>query len=275
MQKIYKPELNFLSPAEVNRNGMVEEIRKELDAIRVGFSAKSDKGVSKDVPDRIIVTSMRKILIENQRVPILLQTVPNFKMPVLKGRELKSEDDKLVCLLPPYMTGKGEDWIPIKQWFEQEIAYYYKTKDDLPYAIPVNTFSAISNKLRGEDKTKFNSLMVRQQLTIDGISEDCYAVKNPDSDEDIKALFSLFKQAGYYDLTLYDFIKHLSDKRGAHIDNAISPLILVVNGDPQNTYTAIEFLAFQLMYAITQQVSELKDYCAGLGDLLHRFDEQV
>lgn len=73
------------------------------------------------------------------------------------------------------------------------------------------------------------------------------------------------KQVGYYDLTVYDFIKHLSDKRGAHIDPGLSPLIKVVSESKNTIFTPVVCFGLQLIYAAKKQIPELKDYWAEIG----------
>ena len=67
-------------------------------------------------------------------------------------------------------------------------------------------------------------------------------------------------KAGYYKLTVYDFIKHLSDKRGAHIDPGIALLVKLINGNKENDITPIQCFAVQLIYAAKKQIPELGDY---------------
>ena len=68
------------------------------------------------------------------------------------------------------------------------------------------------------------------------------------------------KQVGYYDLTIYDFIKHLSDKRGAHIDPGLSPLIKGIIESKGMIFTPVVCFGLQLIYAAKKQIPELKDY---------------
>lgn len=85
-------------------------------------------------------------------------------------------------------------------------------------------------------------------------------------------IFELMKKAGYYDLTVYDFIKHLSDKRGAHIDMEIAPLIKVVNGDKSQIFTPIVCFGLQLIYAAKKQIPELKNYWPEMIDIVEKIE---
>ena len=68
------------------------------------------------------------------------------------------------------------------------------------------------------------------------------------------------EKTGYNSLNLYDFIKHLSDKRGAHIDVGSSILISIFNKPGKDGYTLVECLALQMILAAEKQVPELYDY---------------
>lgn len=71
---------------------------------------------------------------------------------------------------------------------------------------------------------------------------------------------TLMEKAGYNSLNLYNFIKHLSDKRGAHIDVGSSMLIPIFNRSGNGGYTLIECLALQMILAAEKQIPELNDY---------------
>ncbi len=73
---------------------------------------------------------------------------------------------------------------------------------------------------------------------------------------------------GYYKLTVYDFIKHLSDKRGAHIDQGIAPLVKIINGNKETKITPVQCFAVQLIYAAKKQIPELVDYWPEMPELV-------
>ena len=70
----------------------------------------------------------------------------------------------------------------------------------------------------------------------------------------------MLKKANYYDLSIYNFIKHLSDKRGAHIDVGHGPVIELVNQKDNNGHNLILCFAIQLIWAVKNQIPELSDY---------------
>lgn len=78
-------------------------------------------------------------------------------------------------------------------------------------------------------------------------------------------IFELMNKAGYYSLTIYDFIKHLSDKRGAHIDFGLAPLVKMMNDS--NSITPIQCFALQLIFAAKEQIPELANYWPELTEL--------
>lgn len=61
-------------------------------------------------------------------------------------------------------------------------------------------------------------------------------------------------------LTVYDFIKHLADKRGAHLDTSASMFIEMINKPDHNQLNAIRCWALQLILAVKEQIPEFADY---------------
>lgn len=260
MDRKFIPEPDFVSELTLSRHGMIEEIRAEFDIVKVGLLQKDNNDFSSNVADRIIVMSLRKLLCErNKNKSVILTVAPDFKMPRLIGREVEL-NDKLKVILPPYEMSPMADWIPLDEWLDQKIAYFDRSVDNLPDAIAASTFTSILNKLSKADKNQLSSLMNLQDIEFRGEIESCYVINNPDYREDREIIYELFKKAGYYDLTLFNFIKHLADKRGAHIDLAIAPMITVINGSHKSGWTAVKCLALQMIYAATHQITELKDY---------------
>lgn len=74
----------------------------------------------------------------------------------------------------------------------------------------------------------------------------------------------MLKEIGYYDLSVYNFLKHLSDKRGAHIDVGHSPVVEMVNAPITEAVTPVLCLAIQVIWAVKYQVSELSNYWPGM-----------
>lgn len=265
---IYTPELNFLTEFTLSRNGMITELKAEFDIIRLAFTQVQELGPDyQDMIERILVMPLRKLLFEKQHLPLILRLCPDFKMPLLKGIPFDG-DDKLHIELAPYEFGNINSWIPLEQWGQQKIAYYNKTASDLPDAIPLNTFQSIINKLKNGDKNTFQSLFDQTTITYDNESIDVYIRKNCNDSKANMRIFELMKKAGYYDLTIFDFIKHLSDKRGAHIDPGIAPLIKIINGDKNRKITPIVSFAIQLIYATKKQIPEMQDYWSDMDGII-------
>ena len=72
--------------------------------------------------------------------------------------------------------------------------------------------------------------------------------------------YALMEKAGYNQLTIYDFIKHLADKKSAHIDQAVSILVSIVNKPGQGDFNLLECIGLQLIIAAKKQIPELNDY---------------
>ena len=259
MDKAYKPELNFLTEFNLSRNGMIEEVKTEFDIIQLGLLQKDNKNASKELSDRIIVVTLRKMLCEKSSLLIKLE--PSFKMPPLSGIPFEGED-KLRMILPPYEINDN-NWMAVSDWQKQRVAYFDKSVSDLPYAIDEATYKVIQNKLDRPykaDKNLLNSLMTYSIEKYENEDNPCYVIKNCDDDHGLEDIYRILKLAGYYDLTLYDFIKHMADKRGAHIDIEIAPLVKILNDASEDGWTPVKCLAIQMIYAAQVQIPELKDY---------------
>lgn len=166
----YKPELNFITEFTLSRNGMVLELKKEFDVIRLAITQMGELGPKyKEMLDDIAVMPLRKVLFENQHTPLILELCPDFKMPITKGKTYQG-DDKLCMELPPYEFAKMENWISLQDWAKQKIAYYNKTVADIPEAIPENTFQLILNKLKKAEKMNFSSFLIMLKLLMKVIS---------------------------------------------------------------------------------------------------------
>ena len=61
-------------------------------------------------------------------------------------------------------------------------------------------------------------------------------------------------------MSIYNFIKHLSDKRGAHIDIGHGPVIELVNQKDKNDQNLILYFAIHLIWAAKNQIPEISDY---------------
>ena len=254
----YKPELNFVTQFNLSRNGMILEIKEEFNILRLALSQISELGNEYvEMLDRIMVMPLRKLLFENQHPSILLEVCPDFKMPKLNGFCLAA-NDKLNMILPPYQSGEIDEWLPVEDWGKQYIAYFDKDEKDIPSIIPEDTFIAIRNQLKKDDKSTFSSFFDFSEIKFKGEDNRVYMRKATCSESDNVIIFELMSKAGDYSLTVYDFIKHLSDKRGAHIDFGLAPLVKMMNDS--NNVTPVQCFALQLIFAAKLQIPELKDY---------------
>lgn len=270
----YTPELNFLTEFSLSRKGMIKEVEAEFDIVRLIMVQQKELGEDyKDVCDRIMVMPLRKLLFENQHNSILLELCPTFSMPPTRGFHYTGVD-KLNIELAPYMFVEQSQWISLSDWGQQIIAYYDKTATDLPNAIPTDTFLKIKNKLKNGDRTSFESYFVLDDVIYEGEISQMYVRKNPEDTIANSAIFDLMDKAGYYKLTLYDFIKHLSDKRGAHIDFGLAPLISVINGHKDAARTPSLWLALQMIYAAKKQIPELADYWPEMDGIIEDLTEE-
>lgn len=69
-------------------------------------------------------------------------------------------------------------------------------------------------------------------------------------------------------LSLYDFLKHMSDKRGVHIDVGHSLVVEMVNNADSSELTPVHYLAIQMIYASKKQIIELSDYWPEMPELI-------
>lgn len=255
----YKPELNFVTQFKLSRDGMILEIKEEFNVLRLALSQTSILGNKyMGMLDRIMVMPLRKLLFENQHPSVLLEVCPDFKMPKLNGLHITGED-QLNMILPPYKCGEIDEWLSVADWGAQYIAYFDKHETDIPNVIPEDTFNVIMNQLKKNEKKEFVSFFDFSEIKYKGQKIKAYVRKNSNIKSDNVIIFELMSKAGYYSLTVYDFIKHLSDKRGAHIDFGLAPLVKIMN-DYRGGVTPIQCFALQLIFAAQLQIPELKDY---------------
>ena len=96
-------------------------------------------------------------------------------------------------------------------------------------------------------------ISTKEVLFFDGETLDGYKYCNGSK----QRIFELLNNAGYYKLSVYNFIKTIADKRGAHIDTSIAPLIVLMN---KQKYSIIECFAIQMIIQAQNQIKELADY---------------
>lgn len=65
-----------------------------------------------------------------------------------------------------------------------------------------------------------------------------------------------------------NYIKHISDKRGAHIDVGHSLVVELVNYADKEGLTPIHYFAAQMIYAAKKQIVELNAYWPEMQELI-------
>lgn len=258
MIKDYRPELNFITEYQLSRNGMVQELTTELNVLRFGLSniLEIDQDYS-DVIDRVILVPLRKLLCEKQSVVIKL--CPDFKMMPIKGK-LIDLDDKLKLYITPFEFVKFNEWITVDDWVKQRIAYFDKQVTDFQRSIDETTFLQIVNRIKGkQEKIQFQNIYKKEIISYKGKDLVVYSLVD-DNSKTVNSAFTTLKQIGYYDLSVYDFIKHLADKRGAHLDTKASIFIEMINKPDPHQYNAIRCWALQFILAVKEQIPEFADY---------------
>lgn len=263
-----KSELSFLMEFNLNRRGMLKEIETEFNIIKVCYKLSCELGVEHSpMINRILVMPLRKLLCEKNSV--LLKLIDDLKLPPLMGTEI-GLNDKLKIIMPNFTIVAQDKWIPVEDWLNQNIAWIDKTVSDLPDVFLEDMFKSILNKLKKENKT-FESLFEKKEIIYKGDLLTIYTRIDPNNSENNNTIFSILKEIGYYDLSIYNFLKHLSDKRGAHIDTGISPIIEMINEPVIENMTPIFCIAIQVIWAVKQQVPELANYWPEMNAILEEF----
>ena len=250
---IPKIELNFIEAQTLSRNGMIIEIKTEFDIIRFCLQNK-DSNLSSEMLDRIIIMPIRKLLCEKESV--LLKVCPKFKMFPLDGQDMNFEDG-FHMISSPLGFKKRAEWLTMDEWRNQKIAYFDRTVADFSGWMTKYVYDAVCNSLKGEDRRKFESLVQKNDVNNNGNIYEGYVVVNETFKDQV---YSFMENAGYNTLTLYNFIKHISDKRGAHIDTIYSIFISGLNESGNNRMTIVECIALQMILAAEVQIPELNDY---------------
>ena len=152
---------------------------------------------------------------------------------------------------------------------KQIIARIEKSASDLPGMYPAFVYKSIMTKLdrlienrviKASDQQRFESYLELKNVVFNGNEEDVYMrVDSADASANT-FIFSLLKKAGYYDSTVNEFIKHLSNKRGAHIDIGHSEVIELVNDPISELVKPTTCIALQMIWAVKHQVPELMNY---------------
>lgn len=253
-----EPELSFVMEFNLGRNGMIKEIETEFDIIRLCMTQLDALGKDyRSMLDRILVMPLRKLLCEKNSV--LLKVAPNLKLSPLTGTVI--EFDNGMKMIRPNLTITPQDqWLSIDDWLNQKIAWFDKTTTDLPDMIPTFVYETILNKFKKVDKNIFETMFEAQEVVYQGQVTQIYTRVDSRNESKNATIFSMLKSIGYYDLSVYNFIKHLSDKRGAHIDIGHSPVVSLVNSPVVNIITPILCIALQTIWAVKRQIPELSSY---------------
>lgn len=261
-----KSELSFVLEVELNRNGMIKEIKTEFDIIRMCLPYLRDLNKNY-IPmiNRIIVMPLRKLLCDDNSV--LLKVFPGLMLPPIIGQEIALSDGiKIIHLRSEVAT--PEEWLPIKLWQEQRIAWIERSVSDLPDVFYDFVYQCIENRITHlpnkefskQDKSRFFSLFERKTVLRNSSEEIAYVRVGTADESNNLFVFSTLKKIGYYDLSVFNFLKHLSDKRGAHIDVGHSPLIELVNSTGDDCITPVLRIALQTIWAVKCQIPEMEDY---------------
>ena len=283
-KQIYESELNFLFKFELSERGIVEQIERELDLIQffIGNLTIIEKKYY-DMIDYQIVMPLRKLLCEEKS--ILRGVCPDFKMPEFKGEVHVLDDEhfqsKLRIKVTSFTVDPQEKWIPLDDWLQSKIAWFDKEPEDVPIGFDEYVFSLIRNKVNGLNKTQkgtlseFDSFFNFEEMEMkDGNKCKVYRFIYREDAQKREKLYNILKQTGYYDLTLYEFLKGVADGRGAHLDKSMGPLLKIVNVTPYKGMSVIMVLAIQTMYAIAKQVKGLEQYLPQEFPQME-FDEQM
>ena len=238
IDETYKTELNFVDEFNLSRNGMIKEIEQEFNIIRLClFESQELDEQYQSVLDRIIVMPLRKLLCE--KASVLLNVCPTFKMPLLDGIEVRYDDGQHI-VHTPLRIGSIQTWIPVEEWLKQNVSWFDRDVKSIAQMLPKYSYEYILNKLTGklkELKSEFISLYACEQVEYKGL-----------------------EQIGYNKLSIYDYLKHISDKRGAHIDVGHSLVVELVNYADNDKMTLIYYMGIQMIYAAKKQIPELEDY---------------
>lgn len=259
-------ELNFCIEFTLSKQGMIEEISNEFNIIRICLTQldELDSKYSTCI-ERVLVMPLRKLLCEKNSV--LLKVCPAFKMPPLHGPWVELEG-KLNMIRPPLVPTRFSEWIPLDEWLSTNVAYFDKSVSELPKHIPPYVFQVVLNKLKKDEKTELESLFKLELITLNNEPYETYCLIEDINNSQKEIAYKYLKQANYYDLNIYNFIKHLSDKRGAHIDIGHSPTIELVNRNDNNGHNLILYFAIQLIWAVKNQINELSDYWPEMDDII-------
>ena len=90
-----------------------------------------------------------------------------MKLSPLTGTEIEL-DNKMKMIRPNLNVAPQEEWIPVEQWLEQNIAWFEKSALDLPDMIPDFVYESILKKFKKADKAVFESMFETQEVMYQG-----------------------------------------------------------------------------------------------------------
>ena len=256
--KSIEPELNFTDDFTLSRNGIAKEIEADFDTIRLCLDLRGRYPDKREVFNRIIAMPLRKLLCERTGDSALERLCPGFKMFPLDGHDSNLQNN-LHVIRPPLGFQKESTWLPLEAWKKQIVAYFSRTENDFSGWLTSYAYNGIRNNLKGRDKTDFESYMQSEVALVGDEPSNGYGLKD-NTPEGRARTYALMEKAGYNQLTIYDFIKHLADKKSAHIDQAVSILVSIVNKPGQGDFNLLECIGLQLIIAAKKQIPELNDY---------------
>lgn len=256
--KSIEPELNFTDEFTLSRNGNAKEIEADFDTIRLCLDLRGRYPDKREVFNRIIAMPLRKLLCERTGDSALERLCPGFKMFPLDGHDSNLQNN-LHVIRPPLGFQKESTWLPLEAWKKQIVAYFSRTENDFSGWLTSYAYNGIRNNLKGRDKTDFESYMQSEVALVGDEPSNGYGLKD-NTPEGRARTYALMEKAGYNQLTIYDFIKHLADKKSAHIDQAVSILVSIVNKPGQGDFNLLECIGLQLIIAAKKQIPELNDY---------------
>ena len=155
---------------------------------------------------------------------------------------------------------------------EQSISWFDRDVNVMAEIIPQHTYESILNKMNGKKfknlKLQFEEMYDKKQVQFKGEVLEVYRKLNPMDADANQKINEILDEIGYNRLSIYDFIKHMSDKRGAHIDVGHSLVVGLVNSKDAIGLTPIHYFAIQMIYAAKKQIPELAGYWAEMPELI-------
>ena len=266
---MFSIELNFLDEMNLSRKGMIEEIKSEFDIVRLCLMEWKELDERyQGIIEKIVVMPIRKLLCDNNSV--LKIVCPEFKMPPLVGFEGEI-GNKQHIVRTPYIVSDMDKWIKVDDWLKERVSWFERNAEDHTKMLPAFTYEAILNRLGKKEFRKyiesFQNMFVKETISYMGSNEEVFVRVNPESLDDTNNIFKILKEIGYNDLSIYEFVKKISDQKGAHIDKRNSVMMQLVNYPDKFNLTPIFYFAIQMVYAAKKQIPELSNYWPEMPNL--------